>query len=382
MQELILRHPGPTPIPKRVELAMQQPIFSHRSKEFQELYATVAEQSKMFFGTKNELIFLPSAGTAALEAACLNVLQPHDEIVIVSVGFFGDYFVEICQKLNVKIHLLKKEYGEGCSPEELAKFLKPLSTIKAVFLTYNETSTGVINPIKELASCIKEHSDALIIVDGVSCIGAVNCQMDEWGLDIVVTGSQKALMLPPGLAILAISDKAWSVIRKNNVPSYYLNLEKYEQWAQNHMTPNTPAITLFTGLKAVCELVEEEGGLEKVIQRHEMTKNMTRRGLEALGFSMLVEEKYASPTVTTIYTPAPYETSEFIHHLKSNYHIDFAGALGPISKTVFRFGHMGYCFPSDVLQALSYIEAACLDLKIPIQEGSSLVAAQKQFLMR
>ena len=382
MQELILRHPGPTPIPKKVELAMQQTIFSHRSKEFQDLYATVAEKSKVFFGTKNELIFLPSAGTAALEAACINLLQPQDEIVIVSVGFFGDYFVEICQKLNVKIHVLKKEYGQGCSPEELADFLKPLSNIKAVFLTYNETSTGVINPIKELAACIRANSDALIIVDGVSCIGAVNCQMDEWGLDIVVTGSQKALMLPPGLAILAISNKAWDVIRKNNVPSYYLNLQKYEQWAQNNMTPNTPAITLFTGLKAVCELVEKEGGFEQVIKRHEMTKNMTRRGMEALGFELLVEEKFASPTVTTIYTPAPYKTSEFIHHLKSKYYIDFAGGLGPISKTIFRFGHMGHCFPSDVLQALSYIEAACLDLHVPIQEGSSLVAAQKQYLQR
>lgn len=382
MPELILRHPGPTPIPKKVELAMQQTMFSHRSKEFQDLYAHVAQKAKMFFGTKNELIFLPSAGTAALETACINVLQPQDEIVIVSVGFFGDYFVEICQKLNVKIHLLKKEYGEGCSAEDLAEFLKPLTNIKAVFLTYNETSTGVLNPIKELAQCVSLHSDALIIVDGVSCIGAVDCQMDNWGVDIIVTGSQKALMLPPGLAILAISDKAWKVIRQNNVSSYYFNLEKYEQWAQNHMTPNTPAISLFSGLKAVCELVDEEGGLKEVIKRHELTKNMTREGLKALGFSLLVEDKYASPTVTTVYTPGNLPTADFTNHLKDNYRIDFAGGLGPIATTVFRFGHMGHCYPSDVLQALSFIEAACVDLSIPITEGSSLVAAQKQFLRR
>jgi|SRR5690606_4695738 len=220
----ILRHPGPTPIPKKVELAMAENMISHRSEEFVKLYRETTERVKPIFGTKQEILLLPSGGTAALEAAVVNTVSPGEEVVVVTVGAFGDYFVSICEKNGLVVHKLEKEWGEACTKEELADFLKPLSNIKAVFATYNETSTGILNPVWELAEAVKEHSDAIFIVDGVSGIGGVPAEMDEWGIDILVTGSQKAMMLPPGLSIVAVNEKAWKVIEANRSNAYYLDL--------------------------------------------------------------------------------------------------------------------------------------------------------------
>src|SRR5690606_38483314 len=216
----ILRHPGPTPIPKKVELAMAQNMISHRSEEFVKLYRETTERVKPVFGTKQDILLLPSGGTAAMEAAVVNIASPGDEVVVVTVGAFGAYFVSICEKYGLNVHKLQKEWGDACTKEELADFLKPLSDIKAVFATYNETSTGVLNPVGQLGEAVREHSDALFIVDGVSAIGGAPAEMDEWGIDILVTGSQKAMMLPPGLALLSLSDKAWKVIESNDASAY------------------------------------------------------------------------------------------------------------------------------------------------------------------
>src|SRR4051812_34665953 len=198
----ILRHPGPTPIPKKVELAMAQNMISHRSEEFVKLYRETTERVKPIFGTKQEILLLPSGGTAALEAAAINTVSPGEEVVVITIGAFGDYFVSICEKYGFKVHKLVKDWGKACTEEDLIQFLKPLKNIKAIFATYNETSTGVINPIEKLANVVRTHTDALFIVDGVSCIGGVPAEMDKWGIDILVTGSQKAMMLPPGLAFI------------------------------------------------------------------------------------------------------------------------------------------------------------------------------------
>jgi aspartate aminotransferase-like enzyme len=376
----ILRHPGPTPIPKKIQLAMNQDMISHRTEEFVRLYQETTNRVKPVFGTKQDILLLPSGGTAALEASSVNTVSPGDEVVVITVGAFGNYFVSICEKNGFKVHKLEKSWGEACTEEDLIQFLKPLSNIKAVFATYNETSTGILNPIEKLAKVVRTQTDALFIVDGVSCLGGAPAEMDQWGIDILVTGSQKAMMLPPGLSLLSVSERAWNVIEEKNTPSYYLDLLSYREWAAKGMTPNTPAISLIFGLSAVCDLIEEEGGFIQTVARHELMKNMVRESMKALSIGLLTSDEYASPTITAIYTPEGIELSPFLSHLKEKYHLDFAGGLGHLQGKIFRFGHMGYCFPSDILQAVSLIEAGLQDFSYSFEPGAGVTAAQKVFL--
>jgi len=378
--ENILRHPGPTPIPKKVQLAMNRDIISHRSNEFVALYRETIELVKPIFGTKQDILLLPSGGTAAIEAAAVNTVSAGENVVVITVGAFGDYFVSICEKYGFHVHKLEKEWGQACTAKELREFLQPLKDIKAVFVTYNETSTGILNPIAELAQVVREETDALCIVDGVSCIGGAPAEMDAWGIDILVTGSQKAMMLPPGLSLVSVSDRAWNVIEENNTPSYYLNLLSYRSWAEKGMTPNTPTVTLISGLHEVCNLIEEEGGFEHTVARHELMKNMVRHAMNALQIELLTTDEHASPTITAIMAPKGIALGNFLAHLKQQYHLDFAGGLGHLQGEIFRFGHMGYCFPSDILQAVSLMEAALQDFEYDFEPGAGVRAAQEVFL--
>ncbi len=378
--ENILRHPGPTPIPKKVQLAMNHDIISHRSNEFVELYRETIELVKPVFGTKQDILLLPSGGTAALEAAAVNTVSAGENVVVITVGAFGDYFVSICEKYGFHVHKLEKEWGQACTAKELREFLQPLNDIKAVFVTYNETSTGILNPIAELAQVVREETDALCIVDGVSCLGGAPAEMDAWGIDILVTGSQKAMMLPPGLSLVSVSDRAWNIIEENNTPSYYLNLLSYRSWAEKGMTPNTPTVTLIYGLHEVCKLIEEEGGFEHTVARHELMKNMVRHAMNALNIELLTTDEHASTTITAIMAPKGIALSDFLSHLKQQYHLDFAGGLGHLQGEIFRFGHMGYCFPSDILQAVSLMEAALQDFEYDFEPGAGVSAAQEVFL--
>ncbi|WP_286230903.1 pyridoxal-phosphate-dependent aminotransferase family protein [Neobacillus mesonae] len=380
MYSNILRHPGPTPIPKKVQLAMNRDMMSHRSEEFVQLYRETTNRVKTVFGTKQDILLLPSGGTAALEAAAVNTVAAGEEVVVITVGAFGNYFVSICEKYGFHVHKLEKPWGEACTAEELAEFLKPLSNIKAVFATYNETSTGILNSIDQLAKVVRTQTDALFIVDGVSCIGGAPAEMDQWGVDILVTGSQKAMMLPPGLALLSVSDRAWKVIEENKTPAYYLNLMSYREWAEKGMTPNTPAVSLIYGLSAVCDLIEEEGGFSQTVARHELMKNMVREAMRALSIGLLTSDEFASPTITAILAPEGLDLGAFLGHLKTKYHLDFAGGLGHLQGKMFRFGHMGYCFPSDILQAVSLLEAGLQDFNYKFEPGAGVLAAQKVFL--
>ena len=381
MYKNILRHPGPTPIPNKVQKAMTNEIISHRSEEFVQLFRETTNRVKPLFGTKQDILLIPSGGTAALEAAAVNAISPAEEVVVITIGAFGDYFVSICEKYGFKVHKLEKDWGQACTEDDLIQFLKPLKDIKAIFATYNETSTGVINPIEKLANVVRTHTDALFIVDGVSCIGGVPAEMDSWGIDILVTGSQKAMMLPPGLSFISVSEKAWKVIENNQTPAYYLNLLTYLEWYGKGMTPNTPSISIIYGLSAVCDLIEEEG-FQKTIERHQLMKNMVREGMGALHIGLLTSDEDASPTITAIRTPEGVEPGQFIGHLKQRYHLDFAGGLGKLQGEIFRFGHMGYCFPSDILEAISLMEAGLQDFAYSFEAGSGVKAAQDVFLSK
>lgn len=371
-----LRIPGPTPIPPQVQRAMSQPVIGHRSNLASRLIRECSERLKPVFGTSQQPLIIAGSGTSALEAAVINTLSPQDEAIVVVTGAFGDRFAKIIQKYGIILHRLDIPWGKACDPKQLADFLHKHPNAKGVFLTYCETSTGVLNPIFELAKTIRQHSDALVIVDGVSCVGAVPCQMDDWGVDIMVTGSQKALMLPPGLAFVAVSERAWNVIAGNKQPRFYLDLDAYRQKLEQDTTPFTAAVSLLYGLKESLSILEKEG-YENVFARHERLKNITRAGIEASGLTLMVEDRYASPTVTSI--DASHEEWDVEEFRKKMQEKGFfvAGGQQHLKGKIFRIGHMGYCDEWDILTVLSAIEVILHQIGQPVELGAAIKAAQE-----
>lgn len=370
-----LRIPGPTPVPPRVTQAMSQPMIGHRSSACSQLLLECSHRLKPIFGTDNEVLILTGSGTSALEAAVTSTVAPGEEAAVIVTGAFGARFHAICERFGIHTHRLDIPWGQSCSPEQLRLFLQKHPAVKAVFLTYCETSTGVLNPIGELAEVIRDTSDALIIVDGVSIIGAVDSQMDPWGVDILITGSQKAMMLPPGLAFAAVSEKAWTVIEQNRTPRYYLDLLSYRRSLEKDTTPATPAVSLLFGLKEALTMIEEEGR-ETVITRHQTMMEMTRRGLEQMGLRLMTTDADASPTVTAVYGGEGWEVEELRQELQ-RLHVVVAGGQQHLKGKIFRIGHMGYCDPLDILTTLSAIEIAFLRLGVTIERGAGLIAAQE-----
>ncbi|QEY22193.1 alanine--glyoxylate aminotransferase family protein [Psychrobacillus sp. AK 1817] len=376
--QTILRIPGPSPIPPSVQRAMNQSMIGHRGKETSDMLKKIAPGLKKVFGTTQEVAIIAGSGTAGLETAVVNVVKPGEEVLVVVTGAFGDRFTKICEAFNIKVHVLNVEWGKALNPEEIKAFLAGHPEIKVVFSTYCETSTGVLNPIDKLALAVQEVSDALIVVDGVSCVGGVETKMDEWGIDVMVTGSQKAFMLPAGLTFVAASEKAWKVIEENDQPRFYLSLKKYRDNLLKDTTPFTPALSLLFGLEQVLSLLEAEG-LNNVYSRHALMKDMTRAAFKALGIPLLTSDEDASPTVTAV-QPEDFDAEEFRKILKKEFAISIAGGQQHLTGKIFRIGHMGYCSPADQLQIISAIEVALKKLGKNIELGKGTAAAQQVYL--
>lgn len=373
-----LRIPGPTPIPPSVQHAMNLPMIGHRDQETKDLLHSIKPKLKPVFGTNQEVLMIAGSGTAGLESAVVNAVQPGDEVLVIVTGAFGDRFAQICTEHQIATHRYDVEWGEAAEPEEIEKYLKSHPHIKAVFATLCETSTGVLNPVKELARVIRQHSDALFIVDGVSGVSGADVKMDEWEIDILITGSQKAMMLPPGLTFAAVSERAWKVIENNSRPSFYFDLAKYRDQLDNDSTPFTPALSLLFGLNQVLELMEQEG-LGAVYSRHRQMMNMTRAAFKALDIPLLTSDESASPTVTAI-KPDDFDPDALRKVLKKEFNLTVAGGQKHLKGSIFRIGHMGYCSPADILQTIGIIEVALNKIGKPAELGSGTRAAQEIML--
>ncbi len=354
--------PGPTPVPDRVNHAMNKPMIGHRSQAFPPLLEEVSTRLMPVFGSESPVTVISGSGTAALETAAANIIEENDEVVVIVTGAFGDRFASICEAFGATVHHLNIEWGKACSPDQLDTFLQTLDkNIKAVFATYCETSTGVLNPIQELGNVTKKRTNALFIVDGVSCIGAVPINMKDWYIDILAAGSQKALMLPPGLGFIACSQRAKNIIKNTKGKRFYLDLNRYfTSYDKDRSTPFTPAVSLINGVREVCEMIEEEG-FDQVIKRHVRLKTMLREGLSELGLPLLAHEEIASPTVTAIRTETD-QTKKLKRVLLENYSLAIAGGQKKLKGKIIRIGHMGYCTPYDILKVLSGIEMALQEL--------------------
>ncbi|MCM3743761.1 alanine--glyoxylate aminotransferase family protein [Sporosarcina luteola] len=378
LDQQFLRIPGPTPIPPSVQRAMAQPMIGHRGNETSELLRSIKPRLKKVFGTDQDVMIVTGSGTSGLEAAVVNAVKPLDEVLVIVTGAFGARFVKICEAYGIRVHIYEVEWGKAFDPNEIRNYLRRFPEVSAVFATYCETSTGVMNPIHELASAVKEVSDALIIVDGVSCVGGVETKMDDWGIDIMVTGSQKAFMLPAGLLFIGVSERAWKVIDSNPNRGFYLDLTKYRKDLDKDTTPFTPALSLLFGLDQALAMMEKEG-LENVYGRHTLMKEMVRAAFMALKIPLLTNDKDASDTVTAV-QPEDFNAEEFRKVINKEFRLSVAGGQDRLKGKIFRIGHMGYCSPADVLQTLSMIEIGLIKSGKNIELGKGVAAAQRIYL--
>lgn len=374
----ILRIPGPSPIPPSVQREMSQPMIGHRGNEMKTLMAELKEKIKPIFGTKDEVLLFTSSGTSALEAAVVNTTTANDEVLVIVTGAFGDRFAKICETYELKVHRLDIPWGEAVESDLVKEQLKKHPNIKVVFSTFCETSTGVLNPIDEVSRVVRESSDALVVVDGVSCVGGVETKMDEWGVDVFITGSQKAMMLPPGLSFIAVSDRAWERINENKQPRFYLDLRKYRNSLLDHSTPFTPGVSLLFGLRQVLTLFEQEG-FPQVYNRHLLMMNMVRGAMRQLEIPLLTTDEAASPTVTAI-KPDDFNSEELRKLVKDEFGLSLAGGPAHLQGKIVRIGHMGYCTPADTLQIISLLEIGLNRIRGKVQLGEGVAAAQEIYL--
>ncbi len=370
-----LRIPGPTALPPSVRAAGARQMINHRGPEFAAMLGRILTGMKPYFGTTSDVAMISTAGSGGLEAAIVNTLSPGDKVLGVSIGSFGDRFAKIAGVYGADVTKLDAEWGYAAAAEEIREKLRAMPGVKAVLLTHNETSTGVMNPIHDLAAAIREERpEALILVDSVSSLGAVPFEMDAWGVDLVVTGSQKAWMSAPGLAMIAASPRGWAAMESATMPRFYLDLRAHRDAAANGQTPFTPAIAVAYQVDEGLRLMAEEGATA-IFARHEACAAATRAGLTALGFELFADPPVASKTVTAALVPDDLDWKAFNGEVKRR-GVVLAGGQGKLTGKIFRLGHLGSVTVEEILGAMSTLEFAALGAGRPIHPGASVAAAQ------
>ena len=370
-----LRIPGPTALPPSVREAGGRQMINHRGPEFAAMLARITEGMRPYFGTTSDIAILSCAGTGGLEAAVVNTLSPGDRVLGVSIGEFGERFAKIAEAYGASVDKIAAEYGWAAEPAEVEERLRG-ADYRAVLLTHNETSTGVMNPIPELAAAIRHAApDALILVDSVSALGAVPFELDAWGVDVAVTASQKAWMAAPGLAMVAGSERAWAAIETARMPRFYLDLRKARHSAAEGETPWTPAIAVAFQVDEGLRLMAAEGQAN-VFARHEACAAASRAGLAELGFDLFADRAHASTTVTCVNLPADVDWKTFNAAVKRR-SVVLAGGQGKLAGKVFRLGHLGSVTVEEILGAIAALEEVSLEMGRTITPGGAVAAAQR-----
>ena len=370
-----LRIPGPTALPPSVREVGARQMINHRGPEFAAMIGRIGEGMKPFFGTTGDIAILSCAGTGGLEAAVVNTLSPGDRVLGVSIGSFGDRFAKIASVYGAEVVRLDVEWGQAADPVAVREALATQGPFRAVLLTHNETSTGVMNPIPELAAAVREASpETLILVDSVSALGAVPFAMDEWGVDLVVTGSQKAWMAAPGLAMVAASERGWAAMETARMPRFYLDLRRHRDSLTTGETPWTPALAVVFQVDEGIRLMHAEG-MAGVFARHEACAAAARAGLAALGFDLFADPRFASRTVTCVRLADGVEWKPLNADLKRR-GVVLAGGQGKLSGKVFRVGHLGSVTVEEILGTIAVLEAVAIEQGRNIEPGSAVGAAQ------
>jgi serine---pyruvate transaminase len=376
MKKYQLMAPGPTPVPSEVLLAMAQPIIHHRTPEYEALFVEVRAGLKRLVQTSQEVIPLACSGTGAMEAAIVSTLSPGDTVAVVTAGKFGERWLELCRAYAIEVVELTAPYGETVPAERVAEALKATPAIKAVLAQHSETSTGVLHDVRSYAA-ITRDTEAILIVDAVSSLGIANLEMDAWGVDVMVSGSQKGLMLPPGLGFCALSDKAWAKNKTSRLPKYYFDLAAERKTVAKNEAHFTPAVSIVIGLRTVLDMLQREG-LANVFKRHDRLARATRAGVEALGLGLFCKAT-PSPAVTAVVAPPGVDSELIVKAYAQAHNITIAGGQGEMKGRTFRLGHMGYAAELDVIVALAALEQVLADLGQPVDFGAGVRGAQKVF---
>jgi len=365
--------PGPTPVPEKVLLEMAKPVIHHRTGEFSATFKKAADGLKKVFNTSQSVLMLSGSGTAAMEAAVINTLNPGDSVLVVNAGKFGQRWRDICRTFQINVTSLDMEWGKSVKPEQIKAHLDAHPETRAVLLQGSETSTTVYHPIEEIAKITAPLENTLLIVDGITSIGVHETKFDEWGIDIAVTGSQKAFMLPPGLSFIALSEKAWRFAEKAEIPRYYLDLRKEKKSQADNTTAYTPALSLINGLSVVLDMFFEEG-LENVYKRHAVNAEATRAAVKALGFELLAE--VPSNAATGFYLPADFDGGKFVKFMREKVGITYAGGQDHLKGRIIRLSHLGYHDAFDTIVGISALEMGLAGAGLDIKMGTGVAAAQ------
>jgi len=377
MKKTYLLTPGPTPLPPQVTEALARPIIHHRTPQFQAVLKDTFEALRWVFQTKNDCFLMASSGTGAMEAAVVNLLSWGDTALIVEGGKFGERWTELCAAYGIKTTVIKVTWGQALDPAVVKEHLAKDATIKAVFTTLCETSTGVVFDVKGFAQVTKE-TEAVLVVDAISGLGVVDLQMDAWGVDVVVSGSQKGFMLPPGLGFLSVSKKAWKLVEESKCPKYYFDLKKAKKALEKTDTAFTPAIGIIIALNESLKMMRADG-LEAIFARHRRLAEATRAAVAALGLELFAPQA-ASDAVTAARVPEGIDGDKLVKTMRDEYGVTIAGGQGAAKGKIFRIAHMGYITESDIILALACLEKVLKKMGHAFELGAGVKAAQEVFL--
>ena len=375
MLKRYLLAPGPTQVPPEVLLAMARPIIHHRAPEFATLFGQIRQDLKWLFQTEAEVLTLVSSGTGGMEAAVSNFLSPGEKALFVNGGKFGERWGKLCKTFGVQATEIKVEWGQAVDPQAIAEALKQDPSIKAVYVQASETSTGVAHDTRAIAEIVRNREQTILVVDAITALGVFDLKTDAWGIDVLVAGSQKALMLPPGLAFISVSDKAWNLADKAKNASFYFNLKKEREAQQKNQTAYTAGVSLMIGLKEVLTMLRAEG-LGNVFSRHARMAQAMREGMKAAGLSLFPKQN-PSDALTVVSTPDGVDGQAVYKNLREQYGITAAGGQDHLKGKIFRISHMGYIDTFDIIQALAATEMVLKGLGYPIKLGAGVGKAEE-----
>lgn len=379
MLKRYLLAPGPTPVPPEALLAMAMPIIHHRSPDFLPVMDSAKKGLQWLCQTKSDVLILCSTGTGGMVGAVNNFFSPGDKALVINGGNFGERWTKICKAYNLGVEEIKIDWGYSVKPEDVENALKKDPSIKGVFVQASETSTGVYHDIQALASIVKRYEGTILVVDAISALVAHDLKMDDWGIDVLIGGSQKGLMLPPGLAFVGVSEKAWAFAEKSTSPKFYFNFKKERENLAKNQTNFTSPVTLIIGLNECLKIVQAEG-LENAFKRHARLAHATREAVKALGLEMFTKES-PSNSVTAINAPAGLDGQEIYKNLRVKYGITTAGGQGHVKGKIFRIAHLGYAGTFDVITAVAGIEMVLKGMGHPLKLGTGVAVAQELLMV-
>lgn len=376
MRKPRLMTPGPAPVPEDVLLELARPVIHHRSEEAKQVIVEAAAGLKEVFQTRNDVLILTSSGTGAMEAAVVNTVPRGEKAIVLNAGYFAQRWGNIAKAFGIEVVSLDTEWGQPVDPARVEAALKPHPDAVAVFGTLSETSTGTAHPVEAIGKVVAK-TDAVFAVDGISAVGAIECRTDDWGIDLLCVGSQKALMMPPGLAFLAVSPKAWAKIEACDAPAFYFNLKAARKKMAEFDTPYTPAHTLILALRAALRRIKDEG-IEHVWERHRRMSEACQAGIKALGLELFSARP--AEGLTAFRVPTGLKDGQIRARLAERFGITTVGGQDRLKGQIMRIGHMGYMDELDVVAGLAALEMVLDELGFPVEPGRAVAAAQRVLL--